>query len=115
LLVLGEVDFLRHNTAAAETHLSQACRTNPKAVGGFFLRSYVAWKRDDTSTAKDLLRQMREALGKDWQPKGSTSEGDVRQKWHLEKTPLSRFWENWDGNTDLPQVFAALDRDLTKR
>jgi tetratricopeptide (TPR) repeat protein len=112
LLLLGEVALLRGNAAVAKEHLEHACRTNPKAVGGFFLRGYLAWKANEPAAARELLAVARQALGQDWQPKGSTSEGDVRQRWHAEKSPLSRFWEAWDGAAEPESTFASLDAHL---
>jgi len=114
LLTLGEVALLRGDTKLAEDRLAAACRTNPKAVGGFFLRSYLAWKRGDDTGAKNLLEDTRAALGKDWQPKGATSEGDVKQKQHVEKTPLTHFWEGWDGTTEPARSFETLDSFLKR-
>ncbi|MBI3417573.1 MAG: VCBS repeat-containing protein [Verrucomicrobia bacterium] len=112
LLVLGEVALLRGETKLADERLAAACRTNPKAVGGFFLRGYLAWKRGDDASAKKLLEETRTALGKEWQPKGATSEGDVKQKQHVEKTPLTHFWESWDGSTEPARSFGTLDSFL---
>jgi hypothetical protein len=113
LLVLGEVALLRKNAGLAEERFSNVCKTNPKAAGGFFLRAYIAWKAGDKAAARELLEKTRSALGKDWQPKGTTSEGDVQQKWHIEHTPLSRFWEGWDGEIDPKKAFAPLDARLS--
>ena len=112
LLVLGEVALLRGDAAKAQDCFSKACRTNPKAVGALFLRGYLAWKRGDRSAGANLLQNARAALGKEWQPKGSTSEGEVKQRNHMENTPLSRFWENWNGETDPDRAFQALDQSL---
>ncbi len=108
LLVLGEVALLRGDSKLADERLAAACRTNPKAVGGFFLRGYLAWKRGDDAGAKKFLEENRAALGKDWQPKGATSEGDVKQKQHVEKTPLTQFWEGWNGENEPEPTFAKL-------
>jgi tetratricopeptide (TPR) repeat protein len=115
LLVLGEVALLRGDLAKADERLAAACHTNPKAVGGFFLRAYLAWKRGDETGAKQLLEQTRAALGKDWQPKGTTAEGDVKQKQHVETTPLTRFWESWDGRADPETTFQPLESRLRQR
>ncbi|MBI2947705.1 MAG: VCBS repeat-containing protein [Verrucomicrobia bacterium] len=115
LLVLGEIALLRGEKDKAEQRLAAACRTNPRAVGGFFLRAYLAWKRGDESRARELLTEARQALGKDWQPKGSTSEGDVTKKHHTEGTPLSRFWESWDGGANPPGAFAPLEAHLRRK
>jgi enediyne biosynthesis protein E4 len=113
LLVLGEVALLRGDTKLADDRLAAATQTNPKAIGGFFLRGYLAWKRSDDASAKQFLEQTRTARGPDWQPKGATSEGDVKQKQHLESSPLATFWLEWDGRPDPAPSFAALDRRLT--
>jgi tetratricopeptide (TPR) repeat protein len=112
LLVLGEVALLRGDTAMAEERLAAACRTNPKAAGGFFLRGYLAWQRGNAAAATRFLEETRVALGKDWQPKGATSEGDVKQKQHAEVTPLARFWENWDGISGPEHAFPKLESYL---
>ncbi len=112
LLILGEVALLRGDHKLADERLAAACRTNPKAVGGFFLRGYLAWKRGNDAGAKKLLEETRTALGKEWQPKGATSEGDVKQKQHVEKTPLTRFWESWDGSIEPARAFAGPDEHL---
>ena len=113
LLVLGEVSLLRGQPAKAEKRLSAACRSNPKAVGGFFLRGYLAWKRGENEQAEKLLQETRTALGKDWQPKGATSEGDVQRKQHVENSPLARYWETWDGISEPANTYAALDARLS--
>jgi Flp pilus assembly protein TadD len=108
LLVLGEVSILRGQLATAEERLALACRTNPKAVSGFFLRGFLAWQRGAADRAGDLLESTRKALGPDWQPRGATSEGDVKAKHQVETTPLSRFWEAWDGNPDPDTTYQPL-------
>ena len=108
LLVLGEIALLRGEPDKAEQRLAAACRTNPRAAGGIFLRAYLVWKRGEEAGARALLAQARQALGKDWQPQGSTSEGDVKQKQHVEGTHFSRFWERWNGTDDPVGAFAHL-------
>ncbi|MBI4659902.1 MAG: VCBS repeat-containing protein [Verrucomicrobia bacterium] len=115
LLVLGEIALLRGDGAKAEERLRAACRTNHRAVGGLFLRAYVAWKRGEEESAKRLLAEARQVLGKDWQPKGSTAEGDVNAKQHVEGTPLSRFWESWDGMADPVSAFDRLEVFLSQK
>jgi len=114
LLVLGEVALLRGLHPLADQRFAAACHTNPKAVGGFFFRGYTAWKRGDAESAVRFLEQTRAALGKDWQPKGTTSEGDVKQKQHVENTPLARYWENWSGEMNAAKSFASLDERLSR-
>ncbi len=112
LLVLGEIALLRGEIEAAEHHLSRATTTNPRAVGGFFLRGYMAWRRGDEAAARELLETARAALGPDWKPQGTTAEGDVAGRQHREETPLSRFWESWDGTIAPGEAFAGLDARL---
>ncbi|MBM3881176.1 MAG: tetratricopeptide repeat protein [Verrucomicrobia bacterium] len=112
LLLLGEIALLRANDARADQRLTAACRSNAKATGGFFLRGYLAWKRGDLAAAQQRLEEARAALGPDWQPKGATSEGDVRRKQYLETTPLGRFWEQWNGAPTPDQAFAPLAAHL---
>ena len=114
-LPLGEIALLRGDPETAETRLELANRTNPQAVGGYFLRGYVAWKRGDDDRARKLLGSAREALGPEWTPEGMTSEGDVRSSMHVDETPLSRYWESWNGEADPATAFAELDRELRRR
>lgn len=114
LLVLGEVALLRGDLKLADERLAAATHTNPRAVGGFFLRGYLAWQRGDDATARQWLEQTRQALGPDWQPQGATSEGDVKRKQHIEKTPLTVFWENWDGSVEPTRVFQTLAARLSR-
>jgi enediyne biosynthesis protein E4 len=108
LLVLGQVALLRGDLAKADERLAAACRTNPRAVGGFFLRGYLAWQRGDTVGATKLLAETRQALGKEWHPQNATAEGDVKRKQFVESTPLSRFWEQWDGANQPAAAFGPL-------
>ena len=114
LLVLGEVALLRGDRPLADERLAAATRTNPKAVGGFFLRGYVAWKRGDAPAARRFLELARGALGPDWQPKGATSEGDVKRRQHLETSPLADCWLHWNGALDPATAFPDLDRRLSR-
>jgi tetratricopeptide (TPR) repeat protein len=109
LLVLGEIDLLLGELESAEERLSWVCRTNPRAVGAFYLRAYTAWRDRDNERSRTLLARVREARGEDWVPTGMTSEGDVRNRMHTESTLLSRFSMSWDGNDDLDRAFAELD------
>lgn len=112
LLVLGEVALLRGNDRLAEERLAAACQSNSKAVGGFFLRGYMAWKRGDTNTAVQFLETTRKALGPEWKPAGTTSEGDVTAKHHDETSPLGRFWREWNGNPTPSEAFRTLANRL---
>ncbi|MEE8368462.1 MAG: tetratricopeptide repeat protein, partial [Thermoanaerobaculia bacterium] len=112
LLALGEVALMLGNYRVAEQRLELACQTNPKAAGGFFLRSYVAWKRGEEQAAVDLLQSVAEARGAEWKPEGAVAEGDVVGRMHTEVTPLSRYWNAWDGSLNLPSTFSALEEFL---
>ena len=98
----------------AEDRLELACQTNPKAVGGFFLRSYLAWKRGDEKSALELLRSAVEARGPEWKPEGAVAEGDVLGRMHVEVTPLSRFWNAWDGSLEPGVSFRPLETFLAR-
>lgn len=112
LLVLGEVALLRGDLPLAEERLRAVTRTNHRSVGGHFLLGYLAWRRGDGAAARALLEETRQALGPDWQPKGATSEGDVQRKQHIEKTPLTSGWEDWDGRPEPERAFAPLTARL---
>lgn len=115
LLALGELALLRGRGEEAEHRLALAARTNPKAAGAFFLRGYMAWSAGDATRARELLARARESLGPDWRPQGMTSEGDVRRTMHDDETPLSRFWERWDGEPDPARAFVEIDAYLHDR
>jgi enediyne biosynthesis protein E4 len=112
LLSLGEVALMRGEHARAQQRLAAVCQTNPRATGGFFLLGYVKWKQGSAAGSADLLRQARASLGPEWKPKGATAEGDVLRKAHTETSPLSRFWEGWDGVLVPARAYAELDAFL---
>ncbi|MHC4080920.1 MAG: FG-GAP-like repeat-containing protein [Planctomycetota bacterium] len=112
LLAMGEIDLILGDYDQADQHLEWACRTNPRAVSGFYLRGYVAWKRGEDDMARELLQRARDALGPEWKPEGTTAEGDVATQMHAEATPLSAIWMNWDGSLDPAGAFAVLDAHL---
>lgn len=112
LLILGEVELLQGRRAEAESSLADVCATNPRAAGAFFLRAYIAWIAGDLPTATNHLHATRAALGPEWQPKGSTAEGDVKQKQHSDLTPLRRFLDNWNGSERPEEAFAKLHEEL---
>lgn len=114
LLVLGELALMLGDPELAEQRLEWACRSNPRAAGGFFLRGYTAWKRGDAKAAAGLLGEAREALGPEWKPAGTVAEGDTERKMHEEETPLARFWRAWDGEPDPETAYAALDDHLRR-
>jgi tetratricopeptide (TPR) repeat protein len=112
LLVLGEISLMRGDRAKAEERLKAVCQTNSKAVAGFYLRGYLAWKRGNLSQARALMESARLALGKDWQPHGATAEGDVKMKQHVENTPLTRYWSGWNGQADPDSAYPLLANHL---
>jgi enediyne biosynthesis protein E4 len=115
LLVLGEIALLRGDFAQARRRFAAACYTNPKAVPGFFLQGYMAWKNGDEPAAQQFLEDTRAALGPDWHPEGASAEGDVKEKQHVDLTPLSRFWSEWDGALDPKKSYAALEAYLAQK
>lgn len=115
LLILGEISLLKGDVALARSRLEDACITNPKASGGFFLRGYIASLEGDTAATVELLKATRAALGQEWQPKGTTAEGDVKTKLHAETSPLRPFYENWNGSEEPLEAFASLQQHLSRR
>ncbi len=115
LQLLGEIALLRGDRNAAERRLELVCRTNPRAAGGYFLRGYLAWKRNDAAGAREFLLAARSARGKDWKPAGTVAEGDVRARMHSEGSVLSSYWDRWDGSPDPAVAYAAIDRGLKSR
>jgi len=108
LLALAEIEILSGHPDAARERLEWACRTNPRAVGGFFLRAYLAHSEGDSAASAELLRAAQAARGPEWKPLGAVAEGDVRETMHVEISPLARFWESWDGGSDPDAAFARL-------
>jgi tetratricopeptide (TPR) repeat protein len=115
LLLLSEIALMKGDAAHAQQQLDLACRTNPKTVGGYFLRGYLAWKNNDLRQARDLLVAARNARGKDWKPLGTVAEGDVRARMHTEGSILSSIWDNWNGNTDPEATYSQADRAIKTR
>ncbi|MCP4205162.1 MAG: tetratricopeptide repeat protein [bacterium] len=112
LLALGEVALLQGRPDAARQRFEWACRTNPRAVGGFYLQAYLAHSRGDSEASTELLRTAQVARGSEWKPRGAAAEGDVRQRMHVETSPLARFWESWDGTPDPAVAFEPLEAFL---
>lgn len=113
LLLLGEIELLRGESDLAAERLAWATRTNPRAVGGFFLRAYLAWTRGEAAPARLLLETAVRARGAEWKPEGAVAEGDVKVRMHREGSLLAGYWEGWDGGTDdLDRIFAPLAEHL---
>jgi tetratricopeptide (TPR) repeat protein len=115
LLLLGEIALLKGDPNTAAQRLELACRTNPRAVGGYFLRGYIAWKSNHAARARELLQAAKNARGNDWKPTGTVAEGDVRTRMYTEGSVLSSFWNEWDGSPDPAVVYATLDSALKRR
>jgi tetratricopeptide (TPR) repeat protein len=113
LHLLGEIALVRGDFDLADQRLAWVCRTNPRAVGGFFLRAYLAWKGGDGASAHALLEAARSARGAEWKPAGAAAEGEVRVRMHREGSLLAAYWESWNGQAgELESAFAALEDHL---
>ena len=112
LLAMGEIALVLGEEVKADQQFEWACRTNPRAVSGFFLRGYIAWRRGDEIAAQRLLAQAAEARGDEWKPEGATAEGDVKRQMHRESSPLEPFWRQWQGSLDPQQAYAPLASHL---
>ena len=108
LLVLGELALMQGDDDLARQRLEWTTSTNPRSTGGFFLQAYLAWQRGDTEASTALLRKAQGTRGEDWKPAGTVAEGDVASRMHKEVSPLSVYWEQWDGTPDLAQAFGPL-------
>jgi tetratricopeptide (TPR) repeat protein len=110
LLALGEVALLLGNDEVAKEHFEMACRTNPQAANGYFFRAYLAWKAGRDRDLEDLLAEVRRARGPEWKPEGAVAEGDTATQMHIERTPLVRFAQRWDGESAPDKAFEDLKR-----
>lgn len=117
LLLLAELALLTGDAPRAEEVLTLVNRTNPRAVGGFFLRAYLAHRRGDEAAAIELLRAAHAARGPEWKPEGTVAEGDVEARMHRDMSPLADSWRAWDGTvdpTDPGTAFVELERALAR-
>jgi len=108
LLALAEIDLLRGRDREADRRLELVVRTHPRSVAGLFLRGYLAYARGAAAASRSLLAAARAARGEDRVPAGAAAEGEVRRRMHEEQTPLSEFWQAWDGETEPERAYAAL-------
>jgi tetratricopeptide (TPR) repeat protein len=115
LLAMSEVSILRRDWTKADERLAAACQTNSKSVAGLFFRGFLAWRQGEIDRARQFLAAAHEARGGNWKPKGSTSEGDVNRKQHLESSPLARYWAAWGGDLEPDRAYAALVDQLGTR
>ena len=114
ILVLGELALMRGDNDLALQRLEWNTGTNPRSTGGFFLQGYVAWLRGDAEASVSLLQKAQDTRGEDWKPEGTVAEGDVTSRMHKEVSPLSIYWEQWDGTLDPDQAFQPLATYLTQ-
>jgi tetratricopeptide (TPR) repeat protein len=114
LLVLGELALMQGDDDLTRQRLEWNTSTNPRSTGGFFLLGYLAWKQGDGETSADLLQKAQGTRGEDWKPAGTVAEGDVASRMHKEVSPLSIYWEQWDGTLDPDQVFQPLATHLAQ-
>jgi len=114
ILVLGQVALMRGDTALAKQNFEANTGSNPRSTGGFYLQAYLAWKRGDAAASKALLEKAQGTRGEDWKPEGAVAEGDVAERMHKEVSPLSIYWEQWDGTLDPDAAFSSLDDYLAQ-
>ena len=113
-LVLGQIALMRGDAAVAQQNFEWNTGTNPRSTGGFYLQGYLAWKRGDEQESIGFLEKALGTRGEDWKPEGAVAEGDVAQRMHKEVSPLSIYWEQWDGTLDPDAAFTDLDRYLVQ-
>ncbi len=115
LEVLGEIALLLGREDDARQRLEWVTQANVQASTAYFLRGYLAWKGGDSELSRELLSRAHEARGEAWKPEGTVAEGDVAQQMHDTRTPLRRFWNEWDGSADPAIAYDALDVFLRQR
>ncbi|MBT5926301.1 MAG: tetratricopeptide repeat protein [Verrucomicrobia bacterium] len=108
LQLLAEVALKREHLEQADKRFSQVIASNPRAARAHYLRAYISWKNKNSDKTVEHLQKAREALGPEWQPEGTTSEGDVQQSMHIHNTPYSAVFNQWDGTTDPDKAFELL-------
>jgi hypothetical protein len=114
-LLLAEIALLRGDLSAAGRCFHNACQANPRAAGGLYLGAYVSWKQHDKTASANLLAAAKKALGPEWKPKGSVSEGDVRRRMDRDAGLLASFWQAWPGSVEPDSAFGKLDAYLQSR
>jgi len=114
ILVLGELALMQGDNDLALQRLEWNTNTNPRSTGGFFLQGYMNWLRGDTEASVGFLQKAQDTRGEDWKPEGTVAEGDVASRMHKEVSPLSVYWEQWDGTLDPAQAFQPLADYLTQ-
>lgn len=114
LLLLGQVALARGDNATAERHFVHVCQANPKAANAWFLRGYIAWKRQDSHGASEMLNAARNARGPDWKPAGAVLEGDVQHRMYNESGFLNVFEQEWNGSQEPTLSYAQLNQYLRR-
>jgi len=114
LLVLGELALMQGDEDLALQRFEWNTSTNPRSTGGYFLQGYLAWQQGDGETAVGFLQKAQGTRGEDWKPEGAVAEGDVGSRMHKEVSPLSAYWEQWDGTLDPDQAFQPLATYLAR-
>ncbi|MGB9467144.1 MAG: FG-GAP-like repeat-containing protein [Candidatus Acidiferrum sp.] len=114
LVLLGQVALALGDLASAEQHFAHACQANPRAANVWFLRGYIAWKRQDFARASEMLTAARNARGRDWKPAGAAFEGDVQHRMYSESGFLNVFEKQWDGSPDPAHSYDQLDLYLRR-
>ncbi|MGB5658393.1 MAG: tetratricopeptide repeat protein, partial [Thermoanaerobaculia bacterium] len=114
ILVLGELALMQGDNDLALQRFEWNTGTNPRSTGGFFLQGYVNWLRGDIESSIRFLQKAQDTRGEDWKPEGTVAEGDVSSRMHKEVSPLSVYWEQWDGTLDPAQAFQPLATYLTQ-
>ena len=111
LLALGEVALLSGDYAEAERRLSLVCQANAGSVEGFFLRAYIAWARQEATTA-ELLSTAAAAKGAGQSADSALLEGSVAKAMHTDETPLALFTGAWNGELDPGAALTPLHEHL---
>jgi tetratricopeptide (TPR) repeat protein len=114
LVLLGQVALALGDFATAEQHFIHVCQANPKAANVWFLRGYIAWKRQDFRRASEMLTAARNARGRDWKPAGAALEGDVQHRMYNESGFLNVFETQWDGSPEPAHSYDQLDLYLRR-
>lgn len=114
LLLLGQVALARGDYAGAEQDFRHVCQANPKAADAWFLRGYIAWKRQDLVQASQFLNTTLSARGREWKPVGAALEGDVQRRMYDESGFLNVFEQEWDGKTAAASAYAQLETYLRR-
>lgn len=115
LEVLGELALMRGQNDVARQRLEWVIRSNTQSSESLFLLGYLEWRAGREPRSRELLGRAAAARGEAWKPEGAVAEGDVAQRMFVRTTPLSRFWEAWDGEPEPSTAFAELDAYLADR